>query len=163
MTNVVLLSDTHVPSRATAIPDWVLDAIEEAAVVIHAGDFDSFEAYDEIRTRSARLIAVKGNADPELGLDTMATIEVSGCTFLITHGSGPLRGYHDRLQAAVASREGIDIVVSGHTHEVHDRSVDGVRYLNPGSATAAAPSKEASLMQVTVFDGQAEVELRRVP
>jgi len=37
-TNLLLLADTHIPTRAKRLPDAVLEAIDAADIVVHAGD-----------------------------------------------------------------------------------------------------------------------------
>ena len=53
-----MLSDTHVPKRARALPAAVLAAIDEADVVIHAGDWVDDATLDLLEERSRRLIGV---------------------------------------------------------------------------------------------------------
>ena len=62
-TRLVLVSDTHVPQRAKALPEKVWRAIDAADVVVHAGDWNGVELLDEFEQRAARLIAVHGNND----------------------------------------------------------------------------------------------------
>jgi predicted phosphodiesterase len=47
----------------------------------------------------------------------------------------------------------------GHTHAVVDDTVDGVRLLNPGSATGAAPADRTTMMTAEVTDGDLSVAL----
>ncbi|WP_435334879.1 metallophosphoesterase family protein [Haloarchaeobius sp. TZWWS8] len=161
MVRVAIISDTHVPSRASAIPDWVVDECERADHVVHAGDFDSPEAFDTVRSFAPELTAVAGNVDPgSLGLPEVAVLELGGVTFVVTHGSGPKAGYRRRVSKAVREHGGGDAVgIAGHTHEVMDEEVDGVRLLNPGSATAARPATRATMYVVEVADGELSVEL----
>lgn len=161
---VVLLSDTHVMSRASALPEWVREAVADADHAIHAGDFDSQPAYEEIAELAADLTAVRGNTDGQYGLPAVATADLGGVRFVVTHGTGPDDGYEDRVAGTVADHAADDrpsIGVSGHTHSVTDTRVDGYRLLNPGSATAAWPAMEASLMVAEVADGDIDVEVRR--
>lgn len=157
MVEIAILSDTHVPSRVAAVPDWIIDEIERADVVIHAGDFDARETLDVIEAAADRLVAVRGNADPDLDLPTAATLEVGGVTFVITHGSGSLDGYRDRVLETVRAHDAGAIGVSGHSHREMDVSVDGTRLLNPGSATGVPPAESATMMRCTVADGVADV------
>ena len=64
-TRLVIVSDTHVPQRARALPGPLWAAIEAADVVIHAGDWNGVALLDEFERRSARLLAVYGNDDGE--------------------------------------------------------------------------------------------------
>jgi len=160
--DVALISDTHIPSRASAIPDAFRERIETADHVIHAGDFDSEGALVNVRALASRLTAVSGNMDPRVGLPSRATVELGGVTFVVTHGTGSKRGYEDRVANAVRAEAGADAVgVAGHTHEVLDTTHGGVRLLNPGSATGAAPADRTTMMTATVADGDLDVELHQ--
>jgi putative phosphoesterase len=156
--DVALISDSHIPSRATAIPARFRERLQNADHVIHAGDFDSEGALSNIRALASRLTAVSGNMDPRIGLPSRATVELGGVTFVVTHGTGSRRGYENRVATVV--REEADesaVGVAGHTHEILDTAHDGVRLINPGSVTGAAPAEGASMMTATVRDGTLDV------
>ena len=174
--DIALISDTHVPSRASHIPDTFRERIEAADHVIHAGDFDSDGALSNVRAMAARLTAVGGNMDPRIGLPDRATVELGGVTFVATHGTGSKHGYEDRVATIVraeadaeehgstsprshAHEDAEAVGVAGHTHEVMDTTHGGVRLLNPGSATGAAPAEGATMMTATVRDCELDVEL----
>lgn len=161
MPRLAIIADTHVPARANNIPDWVLEEIENADHTIHAGDFESAAALDTVREHAARLTAVTGNVDSELGLPEITTLELGGRKFVVTHGTGDLAGYEERV-AGIVREEGDDsaIGVSGHTHQVLDTEIDGTRLLNPGSATGADPANTTSMMVVGVADGDLDVTVR---
>lgn len=156
--DIALISDTHIPARASRIPDAFRERIEAADHVIHAGDFDSEGALSNVRALAARLTAVGGNMDPRIGLPDRATVDLGGVTFVVTHGTGSKRGYEDRV-ATIVNKEagGTAVGVAGHTHEVLDTTHGGVRLLNPGSATGAAPAERATMMTARVGDGELDV------
>lgn len=168
MPRVAIVSDTHVPTREPSIPDWVRDEIERADHAIHAGDFDSNGTYErvvDLAGSAGDLTAVRGNVDPAtLDVPSTATLEIGGVTFAVTHGSGSPSGWADRVVETArgevdASEDGV-VAVAGHTHEVVDTTVDGVRVLNPGSATGASPADRATMLVATVDDGSLAVERR---
>jgi putative phosphoesterase len=158
---IALISDTHIPSRATRIPPGFRERIRAADHVIHAGDFDSEGALADQRDLAPALTGVAGNMDPRIGLPAVARVERDGVEFVVTHGTGSTRGYRDRVAATVRKEaEGTAVTVvgvSGHTHEVLDEIVDGVRLLNPGSATGAAPASRTTMMTARVEDGNLDV------
>ncbi|WP_338727057.1 metallophosphoesterase family protein [Haladaptatus sp. DJG-WS-42] len=157
MPRVALISDTHIPSRKETIPEWVVEEIEAADYTIHAGDFDSVDAFERVgEIAGETLTACLGNTDPgDLELPAVATLDVADIRFVVTHGQGDPETYKQRV-AAIATEHGAGttIGVSGHTHRVHDEVVDGVRLLNPGSATGAAPALTATMLVVSI-DGDA--------
>ncbi|WIV66601.1 metallophosphoesterase family protein [Natrialbaceae archaeon AArc-T1-2] len=163
MPRVAILGDTHVPSRADEIPAWVATEIERADHAIHTDDFDSPAAYERIDALAdGDLTAARGNMDPaSLGLPTATTLEAGDVTFVVTHGTGDPAGWYDRVVATVHEQAGPDAIgVAGHTHEVVDETVDGVRICNPGSATAASPADRETIFVADVAGGDVELELR---
>jgi len=161
---LAIISDTHVPGRAGGIPDWVRERIEAAEHVIHAGDFETAAVVDEVRSLAGgAFTGVRGNVDPAtVDLPAVATVECDGVEFVVTHGTGDRIGYEDRVAAAVAEYGGSDAIgVAGHTHEPTDEVHDGVRILNPGSATGASPATETTMLTATVVDGGLDVTLHR--
>jgi len=158
---VALVSDTHVPSRAVRIPEPFRERIRSADHTIHAGDFDSKGALADVRDLAAELTAVSGNMDPQVGLPDVTTAELGGVAFVVTHGTGPPRGWADRVASTAREATGATprVGVAGHTHEVVDRVHDGVRLLNPGSATGAAPADRPTMLTADVGGGALDVSV----
>lgn len=156
---LAVIADSHVPTRAAAIPEAFEARIRTADHVVHAGDFTSREALEHVRELAADLTAVYGNMDGrDLDLSAVATRTAEGVTFVVTHGTGPAASYEERVAEIVREEGGADAVgVAGHTHEVLDTVVDGVRLLNPGSVTGAAPAGRATMMTVGVENGGIDV------
>lgn len=155
---LAVISDTHIPSRARRIPDPFRERIRAADHVVHAGDFDSEGTFADVRDLAPELTAVAGNTDPPIGLPERVAVEFGGVTFVVLHGAGAKRGWEDRVATAV--REEADeprVGVAGHTHRVFDREAHGVRVLNPGSATGAAPADRATMLTVEAADGEIDV------
>ena len=165
MPHLAIVSDTHIPSRASEIPPWVAEEMQAADHVIHAGDFDSPEAYERVEELApGGLTAVTGNMDPTgLSLPKTEVLEFGGQTFVVTHGTGSPAGYEDRVRATVrdATDASDPIAVAGHTHEVLDSTDSAIRLLNPGSATGAAPATETSMMLASVTPDGVDVEILR--
>lgn len=114
------------------------------------------------------MTAVRGNTDPpSLDVPATETLEADGVTFAVTHGTGSPAGWHERVVETALEEAGPDAVaVAGHTHDVVDTVVegsssgDGIRVLNPGSATGASPADGETMLVATVDDGTLEVERR---
>ncbi|MFB6307981.1 MAG: metallophosphoesterase family protein [Haloarculaceae archaeon] len=157
---VAIISDTHIPSRATEMPADFRERVRAADHVIHAGDFDSKGAYADIDDLAPEMTAVRGNMDPGIGLPRSTTVELGGVTFAVTHGTGSPHGYEDRVaELARANADEPRVGVAGHTHEVLDTVHGGVRLLNPGSATGASPASRATMMTAAVDAGEIDVTL----
>lgn len=133
---LLVMADTHVPARARALPELLWAAVEEADLVLHAGDWVVPALLDELQARSRALLGVHGNNDgPGLRarLPQVARVEVEGVRVAMVHETGPARGREERCAAAYA---GDDVLVFGHSHIPWDtRARTGLRLLNPGSPT----------------------------
>lgn len=163
---VAIVSDTHVPDREESIPEAHRRRIREADHAIHAGDFTSRATYDEVADLAAGLTAVRGNMDPAgdidpdaVGLEEVAAVELGGVTFVVTHGTVRSReDWFDAVAGAAREHGGNPVVgVGGHTHRVEDEVYEGIRVLNPGSVTGADPAERATMLTVTVEDGDLDV------
>lgn len=154
MTRALLLSDTHVPQRARALPDAVWRAIDEADLVIHAGDWNGLELHDAIVARAAELLAVYGNNDgPELRavLQEVAHRVVDGVRVAVIHDSGDAAGREARADARFPDT---DLLVFGHSHIPWDTvTPGGMRLLNPGSPTDRRRQPRATMLWADFEDG----------
>ncbi len=160
MVTIAVISDSHIPERADGIPAAFRERIATADRVVHAGDFTDPSALESVRELAGeRLVAVYGNMDPRnLDLPAVERFEAGGVEFVVTHGTGDLETYEARVADVVREEADEDAVgISGHTHEVLDEAVDGVRLLNPGSVTGADPAERATMLTVEAEAGELEV------
>jgi putative phosphoesterase len=162
---VLLLADTHVPKRARDLPAQVWDAVDEADVVIHAGDWVDVALLDALEGRARRLIGVWGNNDgPALRrrLPEVARAELGGVRVAVIHETGAASGRERRCEQRFADA---DLLVFGHSHIPWDsESPGGLRLLNPGSPTDRRRQPAATYAVVSLDGGQiGPVELVRLP
>ncbi|MGX1574093.1 metallophosphoesterase family protein [Cellulosimicrobium funkei] len=153
-TRLLLLSDTHVPVRARALPDQVWRAVDDADVVVHAGDWVSVDLLDALEARAARLVGVAGNNDgPDLHarLPEVARTTVEGLRLAVVHETGGKDGRERRADAAFPD---VDVLVFGHSHIPWDTtSPGGLRLLNPGSPTDRRRQPVGTFLTAVVDDG----------
>jgi len=151
---LVLMSDTHLPSRARDLPPALWAAVDAADVVVHAGDWTSEELLDSLETRAARLVGVYGNNDHgelRTRLPEVARVELGGVRFAVVHETGAKEGRERRADAAFPDT---DVLVFGHSHIPWDAvSPRGLRLLNPGSPTDRRRMPHATFLTATVDDG----------
>lgn len=96
--------------------------------IIHAGDICNQAVLDALR-QIAPVTAVRGNNDTgdwAASLPTHATLSVQQVTIRVVHDIADL--------GADPRREGVGVVVSGHSHKPSISERDGVLFVNPGSA-----------------------------
>jgi putative phosphoesterase len=118
-----IISDTHGLLRPEAC-----ERLAGVDHIIHAGDIGGPEVIASLR-ELAPTTAVRGNIDRGKWADDHPHTEwltLGGRTLYVLHNLSELD-----LDPAAA---GIDVVVSGHSHRPKIETVDGVLYLNPGSA-----------------------------
>ena len=171
---LLLISDSHVPARARRLPDQVWRAVDEADVVVHAGDWVNVATLDALEARAGRLVGVFGNNDGaglRARLPEFARFELEGLRFGIVHETGPASGRERRMDAAYAGlasddaagdrsvRPAIDVLVFGHSHIPWDSTTPrGMRLLNPGSPTDRRRQPAYTMMTALADAG----ELREV-
>ncbi|RDS63726.1 metallophosphoesterase [Streptomyces sp. M7] len=162
---LLLMSDTHLPKRAKALPEPLLAELPRADVVFHAGDWVDTVTLDLLESRSARLVAVYGNNDgPGLRarLPEVARAELGGLRFGVVHETGASQGREARCAARFPD---LDVLVFGHSHIPWDTTAaTGLRLLNPGSPTDRRRQPYCTYMTATVDAGAlTDVELHRLP
>ena len=159
-----MMADTHVPKRARDLPARLWAAVDEADVVVHAGDWVHEPLLDALDARARRLIGVYGNNDgPELRarLPEIARVELAGVRVAVVHETGPATGREKRCAARFPD---VDVLVFGHSHIPWDTvAPNGLRLLNPGSPTDRRRQPYATYMTATIDGGRlAAVRLFRV-
>ena len=162
---LLLISDTHLPKRAKALPSALLDEVPRADVVVHAGDWVDTATLDLLEDRARRLLGVYGNNDgPELRarLPEVAYAELDGVRLGVVHETGPAQGRERRCADRYPD---LDVLVFGHSHIPWDSTADErLRLLNPGSPTDRRRQPYCTYMTARVAKGRlTEVELHRLP
>jgi putative phosphoesterase len=152
---VLLTADTHVPKRARDLPAALWRAIEDADVVVHAGDWVDVSLLDELQARAARLVGVYGNNDgPPLRarLPEVARVELDGLRMAVVHETGPANGRERRCAERFPDT---DVLVFGHSHIPWDSvAPGGLRLLNPGSPTDRRRQPTATYLTVDIHGGR---------
>lgn len=162
---LLLMSDTHLPRRAKALPGELLERLPDADVVIHAGDWVDLATLDLLEERSRRLIGVYGNNDgPELRarLPEVAQAELAGVRLGVVHETGQSKGRERRCAERFPD---LDVLVFGHSHIPWDTTAEGrLRLLNPGSPTDRRRQPYCTYLTAAIEAGRlTAVELHRLP
>jgi putative phosphoesterase len=145
-----VVSDTHGYLGGDAVQLFAgVDAI------IHAGDVGTVSVLERL-ARIAPVTAVAGNVDvdgPARDLPNEVYTQIAGIWVLVGHRVHRLEGLRD------PAKDGVRLVVSGHTHRARSEVVDGVLYLNPGSAGAPRFGLPPSVALVTIAEGTLTVQI----
>ena len=118
-----LISDTHGLLRPQAVK-----ALQYVDLIVHAGDIGKSQIIDSL-AEIAPVRAIRGNIDNGDWANTFPVddvIEAEGVCIYVLH----------RLQDLEVDPRtaGFDVVISGHSHRPEIKRVDGVLFVNPGSA-----------------------------
>src|SRR5712692_9703424 len=120
---VGVISDTHGLLRPEAVA-----ALAGVDVIFHAGDIGSAAVLEALR-QIAPIIAVRGNNDREswaASLPEIVKTDVGGIRLCVVHDIKHLGGD--------PASEGVDVVISGHSHRPSVERRARLLLLNPGSA-----------------------------
>lgn len=137
---VGLISDTHIPVRARAIPKKVHAVFEKTDFILHAGDLVQLSVIDELE-QFAPVLAVCGNMDsPEVRgkLPKVNSLRILDWKIGLTHDPGALFGMGKMRE--IVKQNNFDVLVYGHTHSAGVKWEGETLYVNPGSPTNPAPS-----------------------
>jgi uncharacterized protein len=151
---VAIIADTHLPRGGRRLPDACVRRIGAADMLIHAGDFRTAAAYDEIAALTPRLVAVHGNVDEaklRRRLPERIVVDLEGARVGITHDAGPARGRLARLRRAFPDA---DAVVFGHSHLPLREREHGFQIFNPGSPTERRRAPTHTMGIATITDSR---------
>lgn len=137
-----IISDTHGLLRPEA-----LVPLQGAAHIIHAGDIGAVEIVPRLE-EIAPVTAIRGNVDKAKwtrAFPETASVELFGQRFFVIHDRGDL--------AFDPAAEGYHAVISGHSHKPGIETVQGVLYLNPGSAGRRRFKLPVTVATIVIEDG----------
>jgi hypothetical protein len=162
MVKITVLSDTHT-RRWEDLPEPIKEAVKEAELLIHCGDYTGREVLQEMRKRARKFIGVYGNVDGfsiRQELPDHLIFEVEGKRIAVTHPhwGGPPFGIEEELVKEFPS---VDIILFGHTHEPQNITKNNILLFNPGQGYHAFYSP-ASFGILTIEGGQIKAELEFV-
>lgn len=147
MAIIGVISDTHGLLRPQAC-----DILRGVDRIVHAGDIGSADVIAELQA-VAPVTAIRGNVDKGAWADAFPQTEVFEVDGRYIH---VLHDLNDLDLDPVAA--GFDVVISGHSHQPKCETVDGVLYLNPGSAGPRRFKLPVAVARVSItasgIDGQ---------
>ncbi len=119
MKKILLLSDNHHDMRSLQI---ALQAHPDCDYYLHCGDSE----FPKNKLRP--FLSVRGNNDYDYSYPREITLDIEGRHILMTHGS-----YFEEILVNRAKDLKCDTVFYGHTHTFTDKTLEGIRLVNPGS------------------------------
>jgi putative phosphoesterase len=131
-----LISDTHIPLRATTLPKEIFTIFQNVDYIIHAGDIVELTVIDELE-QIAPVLAVHGNMDtPETknALPELNSLKIIDKKIGVIHNPDILSGIEHMRELTKTNK--FDVLVYGHTHNANIKWEEKTLYINPGSPTS---------------------------
>lgn len=157
---IVAIADTHSKSLSE-LPKRLIELMDGADLVIHAGDFDSVELLEEMEKRY-NLLAVYGNSDDEeikKRLKETEKIKADKIRIGVVHRGNYLNNFDDL--GYKAKELGVNLLIFGHIHRFVLEKFGEVVVLCPGSPTKPRQSV-ASCAVIDVEGSRASVKFEIV-
>jgi putative phosphoesterase len=132
---VVVLSDTHVPQFARALPPVLTPELERADAIVHAGDVNEAFVLDELAAFAPVHVAMGNNDRADVlawGALEEVRLDLNDVAIGVVHDSGPRTGRERRLRRRFPDER---VIVFGHSHIPMAYEDEAVLFLNPGSPT----------------------------
>ncbi|MFS0864419.1 metallophosphoesterase family protein [Fredinandcohnia sp. 179-A 10B2 NHS] len=134
---IAVIADTHLPKKAKKLPQSLINGIHGVNFIIHAGDWQTMELYEEL-SLIAPVLGVSGNVDtPEIKdiVGEKLIIDKQGYKIGVVHGHlGKKRTTPERALEAFKG-EALDLILFGHSHIPYKQYHGKTLLFNPGSPT----------------------------
>jgi uncharacterized protein len=156
---LAIISDTHLPRGARALPDACVEQLRAADAILHAGDLIELSVLDDLERIGPPVHAVRGNVDSaelQARLPLTRVVKAGGARIAMIHDGGPADGRLGRLRRRFPDA---DAVVFGHSHLPLHEERDGFAIFNPGSPTERRRALRHTMGLATVEDGRVAFEL----
>lgn len=131
MTQIGILSDTHIASSNADFIRAVKAAFADCSVIIHAGDLTDITILQAFENKD--IYAVHGNMCNHLtqkSLPRERSFVIDGYSFSLCHGAGPRHNIEDRMYQLFPFA---DCIIYGHTHIPVCHKMGTTLLVNPGS------------------------------
>jgi putative phosphoesterase len=159
---LAIISDTHMPRGARALPGGCVERMRAADAILHAGDLVALEVLELLESLGPPVYAIHGNVDdPEvrIRLPAVRVVEAESARIVMTHDGGPA---DRRLEHLRRRFPGADAVVFGHSHLPLHEHRDGFHIFNPGSPTERRRAPAHTMGIATARGGRLEFEIVRL-
>ena len=132
---LAIISDTHLPRGARALPAACVERLRAADLILHAGDFVTAGVLADLQALGPPVEAVHGNVDEHevrALLPSARLVRAGAARIAMVHDAGSAAGRLERMRRRFPDA---DAVVFGHSHiPLHQESA-GFQIFNPGSPT----------------------------
>lgn len=153
MVLVLCLGDTHIPHRAPDLPAKFKELLKPGKIhsTICAGNVCSKVFLDYLRTLSGELHCVQGDFDEFPAPETLV-LDIAGFKVGVCHAHQVIPWGDAEATALLQRQMGVDILITGSTHEYKAVKTGTCLHVNPGSATGAYHSTNAVTPSFVLMD-----------
>ena len=139
---MLITGDIHIPHRANSIPAAFKKLLVPGRInhVLCTGNLCTEEQLEFLRSLSSSVHVVRGDFDEIEGLPETKVVEIGDFKIGLCHGHQIVPWGDSESLATMKRQLGVDILVTGHTHQNALRESDGSWFINPGSITGAYSS-----------------------
>lgn len=162
-----LISDTHIPDAAKALPVEVMEAFRGVDLILHAGDIYVPSVLDDLEN-IAPVLAASGDDDyldalRDKRVKEVHILHLEGQTLWLVHQRpySPTGSFWQSRNSPVRDKyETPDIIVFGHWHRTWVSPYDGILFVNPGSPTFLHYCQGLGTVGIlTIESGEADVRI----
>ena len=159
---LAIISDTHLPRGARALPPACVEQLRAADLILHAGDFMELAVLEDLQALGPTVCAVRGNVDSaelQARLPLTRVVAAEGVKIAMVHDAGPSDRRLDRLRRRFPDA---DAVVFGHSHIPLLERDAGFTIFNPGSPTERRRAPQHTMGLATVDHGAVTFRIIRL-
>uniref|UniRef100_A0A914LX60 Vacuolar protein sorting-associated protein 29 n=1 Tax=Meloidogyne incognita TaxID=6306 RepID=A0A914LX60_MELIC len=157
---VLVIGDFFIPYRAHNLPQKFRKLLvpNKMQHILCTGNVCTQETMNYLKTLTCDVHCVRGDFDEDTSYPDMKVIPVGHFRIGLVHGHQFIPWGDLKAMELAAQQMGVDVLISGHTHECAVFDKDGIFYINPGSATGAfSLIKNKVVPSFIVLDVQTDV------
>ncbi|RLC29477.1 metallophosphoesterase [Candidatus Woesebacteria bacterium] len=154
-----IIADTHVPVIVKSLPPKLNEHFKGCDLIIHAGDLVEMQVLEELG-KIAETKAVYGNMDGpgvRKNLPENILFEAEDKRIGVVHGSGSASKIIENVRKTFSKKP--DIIIFGHSHVPLNRTLNGILFFNPGSATDKIFSPYRTIGIIEIDNGEVRAEI----
>jgi len=161
ISEIGVVSDTHIPARASFLPPALFRVFDGVQLILHAGDLVEEKVISDL-SALAPVEAVAGNMDPpnlQVSLGKLKLIKAGSVLIGLLHGDiAGRRVSFNRVRDLFSPAEP-RIIVFGHLHEPLNREEEGTLFFNPGSAVDPRQAARPSCGKIRITETEVKGEV----
>ncbi|EGG22687.1 metallophosphoesterase domain-containing protein [Cavenderia fasciculata] len=133
------IGDLHVPHRSHSIPAEFKKLLvpEKIQHILCTGNLVSKDTLDYFKSLTHGVHIVRGDFDENTSFPDTKTVTLGQFKFGLCHGHQVVP-WGDKAALSILQRQlDVDVLITGHTHNIEVYESNGKLFINPGSATGA--------------------------